>query len=112
MGIKIRTILILAWIYFFEFAGIFFVLPIFAPVLLNPKGIFLPVEATHLTRTMTLGSLIAIEGLSQFFSGPILGDLSDHIGRKKVIFFGLCVGILAYLCSGLSFTFNHIWLLF
>lgn len=44
-------------------------------------------EVSEFWRNLALGLLISIFPLSQFVAGPVLGDASDNMGRKKIIIF-------------------------
>jgi DHA1 family tetracycline resistance protein-like MFS transporter len=61
------------------------VLTIFAPLLMNNSGEFLPVSASLQMQTIVLGLLIACYPLTQFIFLPLIGALSDHMGRKKIL---------------------------
>ena len=56
-----------------------------------------------------LGLLMAIFSIAQFVFSPIWGNLSDRIGRKKVLLVGTFGNALSMLLFGLS---NHLWMLF
>lgn len=45
------------------------------------------------TQFLIAGSITAVFGLMQFIASPILGELSDIYGRKKLL--AVCVGVLA-----------------
>ncbi len=59
-----------------------------------------------------LGLLIAIYPLGQFFSTPILGQLSDKYGRKKILGISLFGTALGYLIFAIGITTKNIPLLF
>ncbi len=63
-------------------------------------------------RAVTLGLLIASYPLSQFFGAPILGELSDKIGRKKVLIVSLLGTFIGYILFGFGIVTKQIWLLF
>lgn len=77
------------------------VLTIFAPLLMNSSGVFLSSNTTLQAQTIVLGLLIGCYPLAQFFFMPLIGALSDHLGRKKVLEWTI-------LCAGLSFIFSAI----
>ncbi len=80
-------------------------------------GIILPVLPAlimHLTgvtvdRAATYGGLLAsIYALMQFFCAPVLGNLSDHFGRRPVLLFALFALGCDYFIQGLAPTIG--WL--
>lgn len=80
-----------------DFLGIALIVPIFAPMLLNPHFAILPHDMSLNLRGIILGFLIAVYPLGQFLSSPILGNLSDRYGRKPWLIFsigGMSVGYL------------------
>ncbi|MCG7342712.1 MFS transporter [Sporosarcina sp. ACRSL] len=56
-----------------------------------------------------LGFLIAIFSFAQFIFSPISGDLSDRLGRKKIIIVGLFIFGASQLAFSLS---SELWMLF
>lgn len=97
--------------YFIDNFGLAIVYPIFSPLFLEPQATLLGIQTTLLDKTILLGLLIASFPLAQFFGAPLLGSLSDHIGRKKVFLMTISGGILAYLLTGLGIHFHHLTLL-
>ena len=70
----------------------------------------LPFYTEHFGGTpLVVGSVTAVYGLCQFIAGPILGSLSDRIGRKPVLLFsqlGTLIGfIVLATASSLPFVF-------
>jgi DHA1 family tetracycline resistance protein-like MFS transporter len=53
--------------------------------------------------------LLGAFSLAQLISSPLLGHLSDRIGRKPVLLLGLACSALSYLWMGLA---DHLWMLF
>ena len=54
------------------------------------------------------GALIVTFGLAQFLCAPLLGALSDHIGRRPVLLLGISGLGCTYLVTGLT---DSLWLL-
>ncbi len=61
------------------------VLTIFAPMLLNTSFPMLISEVSTSHRLILIGMLFSIFGFAQFISAPLLGTISDRIGRRKVL---------------------------
>lgn len=93
-----RATLGLAGVFGFRMLGLFLILPVFA---LHAEG--LPGATPLLT-----GLAIGIYGLTQAMLQIPFGLLSDHIGRKPVIFGGL---LLFGLGSVVAATADDIWLI-
>lgn len=76
-------------------------------------GIVLPIlpryaEDLRITPTV-IGALVASFSVAQMVCAPLLGRLSDRIGRKPVLVLSLCGTALGSLLTGLAGT---VWLLF
>jgi DHA1 family tetracycline resistance protein-like MFS transporter len=63
----------------------------------------LPLYAEHFGATaLQIGWLVGIFSLAQFFFGPIWGKVSDRVGRKPVLLFGLLGTVAGYMLMGLA----------
>lgn len=82
---------------FLDYMGVGLVFPLLTNLLFDPEHSILPSTTSAPIRGLWMGILIALTPLVQFFASPILGSLSDQRGRKTVIFFGLLMGLIAYL---------------
>jgi len=90
-----RAIFILVFSEFLVCLGISLVIPVM-PFIKNDL---------HLTAT-DMGIMNALFALAQFVASPIIGRVSDKIGRKPV----LAVGLLLYMVSEVLFALtNHLW---
>lgn len=87
------------------------VIPILAPLLLENTQILSP-DITYGQRTFILGLLTSIFAIAQFFGSPILGALSDRLGRKKVLTIALLGRTFGHLVFAYGVMTNNIWLLF
>lgn len=83
---------------FIAMAGIGLVIPVM-PQYLNSFGL----------AGQALGFIIAAFSLGQFIFSPIAGDLSDSLGRKKLIIFGLIIFSASQLWFGMA---THEWMLY
>tara|TARA_B100000686_G_scaffold342865_1_gene422747 strand:- start:121 stop:1431 length:1311 start_codon:yes stop_codon:yes gene_type:complete len=54
------------------------------------------------SRDFWVGIVIAIYSLAQFISTPILGAISDRLGRRPVLMFGLAANSIFFIVFGLS----------
>ncbi len=90
-------------------------LPIFLTVFVDVLGLtlmlpLLPFYTEHFGGTpFTVGLLIASYGFCQLISGPILGRLSDRVGRKPVLIVSQMGTFIGFLTIGFA---NTLWMLF
>lgn len=56
-----------------------------------------------------IGILFASYSLMQFIFSPVLGSLSDKIGRRPILFFSMLGSVVGYLFIGLAFA---LWMVF
>lgn len=90
-----RAIFILVFSEFLVCLGISLVIPVM-PFIKNEL---------HLTAT-DMGIMNALFALAQFVGSPIIGRVSDKVGRKPV----LAVGLILYMVSEVLFALtNHLW---
>lgn len=92
------ALILLMFIMFITMSGIGLIIPIM-PAYLKTFG----------AAGQVLGFLIAIIAFAQFIFSPLAGNLSDRIGRKKLIVFGLIVTGIAQIGFALS---GHLFELF
>ena len=97
---------------FLDLVGVGIANPIIAPLLLRPESNFLPATYSEDQRTLLLGVLIAMFSIAGFFSGPLLGALSDRHGRKKVLLASLVLTLAGYLIFALGIYLKSVPLLF
>lgn len=97
---------------FLDLVGVGIANPIIAPLLLRPESNFLPGHYTNDQRTLLLGLLIAIFSIAGFFSGPLLGALSDRYGRKPILLASILLTLTGYLIFALGISLKNVPLLF
>lgn len=91
------------------------ILPIFLIVLVDVLGLtiilpLLPFYAEHLGASPTVvGLLISTYAFCQLIAGPILGNLSDHMGRKPLLIVSQAGTFIGFLILAVS---NSLWLVF
>ena len=98
--------------FFLDNIGLFMVVPIYAPLLLNPHDTMLAATISYHWRTVLIGSLVASYGVGQLLGGPILGELSDQFGRKKILLLGLVCLVVGNVLGAYSLIASQLWLLF
>ncbi len=94
---------------FFDFAGLFMMVPIITPLIMQFH--FLGEHASYSMKTLIIGILVAAFGLGQFLGGPILGDLSDQYGRKKVLIITFIGTACAYVLGAIGLITHSLSLL-
>lgn len=95
-----------------DFLGLGLVIPIFAPMFLDRNYAILPLDAPLAIRTVTLGLLLSTYPIATFIGSPILGGLSDRIGRKKALLISLFGTFLGYFFTGFAVHYHSLSLLF
>lgn len=97
-----------------DMMGIGILFPIL-PLLLGQPGsefYILPAGVTEQQGYLLLGLLTAIFPLMQFLATPILGQLSDKYGRRKILLFSLAGTAIGYALFALAILMKSIPLLF
>jgi len=101
---------------FFTFAidalGATIVFPIFAPLFLESTQKLLGVDLPLSYKTIMLGVFLGVYPLMQFVLAPLLGEYSDHHGRKKAL---LLTTLLTFIGYGLGawgiHSYSLMWIL-
>ncbi len=96
---------------FIDLIGVGIVIPILAPMFLDPHSPLFAVGTDLSVRTAMLGLLLALYPLAQFFGAPILGSLSDFHGRKKLLLLSLLGTFIGYVFFALGISTGNLWLL-
>lgn len=109
---KTTSFYISLFVAFIDYMGVGFIYPLFAVMLFDHTLNLLPLNTMAEMRGLLLGILIACMPLSQFFSAPIWGVISDNRGRKAPLMLSLGIGIIGYLLAFLGVILTNIWLLF
>ncbi len=97
---------------FLNLLGITIVIPVLAPLFLEEGSTILPDHFTFGEITFILGLLKASYPLMQFFGSPLLGALSDRVGRKKVLSYALVGSIFGYIIFAIGILIDSVLLLF
>jgi len=108
---KSISLLLVMLVAFIDLMGIGLVYPMFASMLYQGNCLLLPVDTSETARGACLGILLATMPLTQFFSAPLLGSLSDQKGRRKVLIPSLAVGIVGYVIAIAAVSIENLALL-
>lgn len=86
-------------------------LVLFAPLILLGESSLVSSTLSASSKFLVLGSLYAAFSLAQFMGAPLIGDLADQYGRKRLFILTLIGGSFGYILSGLSLFFESIYFL-
>jgi DHA1 family tetracycline resistance protein-like MFS transporter len=116
MGEKPRgkPLLVILSVVFLDLVGIGILIPVVPILLAGPRSPFylLPAGYTIQTGYILLGWLVAIYPLCQFLAAPILGQLSDRYGRRKLLGISVTGTCISYIIFALGIVTRNIPLLF
>lgn len=62
-------------------------------------------------RKLAYGFVLSVYPVALFFCAPIIGSLSDSVGRKAVLLATLCGAVLGCAAQGFAMEFLSVWLL-
>ena len=93
--------------------GVGILIPVFPLLVLpNSPDVILPAGWTISQGFILLGWLSATYPLAQFFSAPILGQLADRYGRKKILAISIAGTMIGYIFFAIGIASHNIPLLF
>lgn len=104
-----RALPIVLFTIFLDVLGIGILFPVLPQLIYR---IFIPAGFLYNGSLVLLGWLTAIYPLMQFFATPILGQLSDRYGRKKILAVSLAGTALGYVLFAVGIITKNIPLLF
>lgn len=107
----LSAVLPLFLVIFIDGMGMGIIFPILNPVYMDPIHGILSANASEAVRTFMYGLTLFMFPLCMFFSTPVLGDMSDSAGRKKILLFCLLGAALGYLVSGVGVAMHSVLLL-
>jgi DHA1 family tetracycline resistance protein-like MFS transporter len=107
--LNFMTILLIGFV---DHLGLGLVYPVFAALLFDSHDPIMAADSSPAYRGAMLGILIGLTPLTQFFSSPILGILSDAKGRKRVLTYGTAIGCMGYFFAVIGVWTHSLALLF
>jgi DHA1 family tetracycline resistance protein-like MFS transporter len=108
---KLRGLLPLYFVIFFGFVGFSLMITIFTPMMLSVQSGMLPTDISVSSRVFILGVLLALYPLGQFLGSPVLGEFSDHYGRRKILILSLLATTIFYFFIAWALMIKSLWLL-
>ncbi len=99
------------FVVFVDEVGVGLVYPMFSSMIFHPSDPLGLSHAPDLIKGVYLGILLAALPIAAFFSGPILGSLSDQKGRRPLYLVSLSLAILGYLLSMYGVWIQSIFIL-
>jgi MFS transporter, DHA1 family, tetracycline resistance protein len=110
-----NVLMVIFFIVFVDLLGFGILIPVIPLLLADPASPYflLTGGAASLAQGyILLGLLTAIYPLMMFLSAPILGQLSDRYGRKKLLAFSVAGSVVAYLIFAIGIVLRNLPLLF
>ena len=108
---KLICLILICLIGFIDIMGIGLVYPMFASMIYQGDCLLLAGDTSETMKGFCLGILLATMPLTQFFSAPMLGMLSDQKGRRKILIPSLLIGVLGYLLAMVAVSYESFFLL-
>jgi MFS family permease len=107
----VRSLAPLYVVVFVGFLGYSLMITVFTPMILAGDDGLLAASASSAERTLTLGVLLAVYPLGQFLGSPVLGGLSDRLGRRPVLLLSLATTTVMYGVIALALALESLPLL-
>lgn len=96
-----------------DMIGIGMIIPILPIIFTDPSSpSFLLHGFSQSAQYLIAGVITALFGLMTFFAAPILGELSDVYGRKRLLTLGVAVLAISQMLFGFGIETGSLWLLF
>jgi len=108
---KALSLLPLFMVILLDVMGIILVMPVITPLILDQASTLIAPHSSVLWRDFMYGFALALFPFFMFLSTPILGDLSDRFGRKKILLLCLIVNAMGCALSALAIGLNSLSLL-
>lgn len=102
----LSAVLPLFLVLFIDGMGLGIIFPILNPIYMDPIHGILGATTTEAARAFYYGLTLFVFPACMFFATPILGDLSDSIGRKKVLLICLLGAASSYFITAMGVYFH------
>jgi MFS transporter, DHA1 family, tetracycline resistance protein len=102
----------LCFLLFINSMSIGLVFPIFALLFFDPSGSLFAADVSLYARTLAYSMILALPNICMIFGAPFMGRMSDHAGRKSVLFLGLLGVAASFILSAFAIFFGSLLMLF
>jgi len=99
-------------IYALDLIGLVIVFVVIPPLIIAHDSPMISSNLSLSSRNLIVGFLVATYPFAQFFAAPTLGELSDRLGRRKILLVSSIGTAIMFCLSGLSIAMGSITLLF
>ena len=108
-----RALATLFFTIFLDMVGVGILIPVMPAIFADPASphYLLPAGVSPRVGYMLLGLTFALYSFGQFVGSPIIGQLSDKFGRKKLLIFSVLGTVLGHSLFALAVTWKSIPLL-
>jgi DHA1 family tetracycline resistance protein-like MFS transporter len=106
-----RALMALFLAIFIDSIGVSLFVPLATPLFIDAQGI-LPPDASPFFRNLMYGFSIGIFSIMGFIGAPLLGNWSDHVGRKKTILACLAASFVGYVLCALGVVWHSLAFIF
>lgn len=107
-----RLILIaILLVIFLDFFNLGLIYPIFSSIIFEGDGGLLAHGASEFYKNAIFGVLVGAFPFGQLFGAPVIGQLSDFYGRRKLLLFSLMGTVITLLLSAFAVWGALLWLL-
>lgn len=97
---------------FIDLLGVGIIIPVIPALFFEEGAMIFDPGTSETYRSVLYGLLIASYPFMQFFGAPMLGALSDRLGRKPVLLVSLAGTLVGYLLFAVAILQQNLWLLF
>jgi MFS family permease len=107
--INFLSLLPLLMVVLIDVMGLVLVFPVLAPLFLHADSVLLAPDTSTMWRDFLYGFTVSLFPFFMFFSTPVLGDLSDKFGRKKILLICLTACGFSYAVSALGIYYHSLF---